>query len=345
MRRVLGFVMVVSLSATTFGASGAFADTTTTTISGSSSATTTVPITKAPKATKVAPLTGLPDPTGVTKRRSALTIKIDNTPEAMPQYGINEADVVYEEIVEGGITRLAAIFNSQLPTEVGPLRSVRRTDRELVYRIGGIFAFSGGAQYALESIATAPVKLITESDAGAAMFRVSTRYPPHNLFANAVLLMAKGGKPKPPPPLFTYRSASTPARGPRVNAFTVGFASGYATSYLWNGTTRSWDRTIFGEPDVTATGVRVSPKNVIVMNVKYEGGVGVLGSYALLVGSGPAEVFSAGRVQRATWSRKGLSQRIVYKNSSGRAIALTPGQTWVELLDPTQHAVVTSSVH
>jgi hypothetical protein len=81
------------------------------------------------------------------------------------------------------------------------------------------------------------------------------------------------------------------------------------------------------------------------MNVKYLGGVGVLGSYALLVGSGPAEVFTAGRVQRAKWSRKGLSQPIIYKNSSGRVIALTPGQTWVELLDPTQHASITSSVH
>lgn len=345
MRRVIGFVMMVSVSVVALGASGVYADSTTTTTLGSSSTSTTRPITtSAVKRLRVAPLTGLPDPTRLTQRRSALTIKIDNTPEAMPQYGIDKADVVYEEIVEGGITRLAAIFNSQLPTEVGPLRSVRRTDRELVYRIGGIFAFSGGAQYALQSIATAPVKLITESNAGAAMFRVSTRYPPHNLFANAVLLMAKGGKPKPPPTLFTYRSSATPARGPRVNSFVVGFASGYASSYAWNGTTRSWDRSIFGAPDVTATGVRLSPKNVIVMNVKYEGGVGVLGSYALLVGSGPAHVFTAGRVQRATWSRKGLSRAIVYKNTSGRVIALTPGQTLVELLDPSQNVTVTSSV-
>jgi hypothetical protein len=345
MRRVFGFVMIISLCAVTIGVPVALADSTTTTLAGSTSTLASVPNTSAVKHTKIAPLTGLPDPTGEAGRRSALTVKIDNTPEAMPQYGIDEADVVYEEIVEGGITRLAAIFNSQLPTEVGPLRSVRRTDRELVYRIGGIFACSGGAQYALESIATAPVKLITESDAGSAMFRISTRYPPHNLLANAVLLMAKGGKPKPPPPLFTYRSKSTPAKGPRVNSFVVGFASGYEASYEWNGTTRSWDRSIFGGPDVSAAGVRVSPKNVIVMNVKYEGGVGVLGSYALLVGSGPAEVFSAGRVQRATWSRKGLSRAIVYTNSSGRVIDMTPGQTWVELLDPTQHAVVTSSVN
>ena len=114
-------------------------------------------------------MTGLPDPTAVSMRRSALTVKIDNTPMAHPQFGINEADVVYEEIVEGGITRLAAIFDSHLPSVVGPVRSVRRTDREIVFPIGGIFAFSGGAEYALRSIATAPVKLYDEANSGAAM--------------------------------------------------------------------------------------------------------------------------------------------------------------------------------
>lgn len=310
--------------------------TTTTSGSGSSATTTTE------KPVYVAPLTGLPDPSEVTKHRSALTIKIDNTPQAHPQFAVQEADVVYEEIVEGGITRLAAIFNSHLPTEVGPVRSVRRTDREIVYPIGGIFAFSGGAQYAIDSIETAPVKLVQQSNAGSAMFRLSSRPPPHNLLANAALLMAFDGKPKPPPPLFTYRSESTPAKGPRVNAFSVDFESGYATSYQWDEQTDSWNRSIFGAPDVTATGQRVSPNNVIVMNVLYRGGVGVEGSYAQLTGSGPAEVFSAGRVQRGTWSRQSLAKPIVYRNDAGKVIALTPGQTWVELVDTAMRAIITS---
>ena len=134
-------VVVAALVVMSGAAVSVSADTTTTT---SPTTTTTTVVHR-----RVAALTGLPDPTAVTKRRSALTIKIDNTPEAHPQYGINEADVVYEEIVEGGITRLAAIFNSNLPTKVGPVRSVRRTDREIVFPIGGIFAFSGGAQYAI----------------------------------------------------------------------------------------------------------------------------------------------------------------------------------------------------
>jgi hypothetical protein len=341
----MGLALTSIVAGLAFSPSAFAESTTTTTVAGSTTTTsqnstsTTVTTTKP---VHVAPLTGLPDPTGVTKHRSALTIKIDNTPEAHPQFGIQHADVVYEEIVEGGITRLAAIFNSHLPTVVGPVRSVRRTDREIVYPIGGLFAFSGGAQYAIDSIETAPVKLIQESNAGSAMFRDLKRMPPHNLLANAVLLVKFDGRPKPPRALFRYRSASTPATGARVNAFDVDFASGYETSYTWDEKTFSWNRSIFGAPDITATGQRVSPSNVIVMNVLYRGGVGVEGSYAQLTGSGPVEVFSAGRVQRGRWSRKSLTKPIVYKNESGNVIALTAGQTWVELADTSERATITS---
>ena len=314
-------VLMMSGAATSVSA----ADTTTTT---STSPTTTTTVVHR----RIAALTGLPDPTAVTKRRSALTIKMDNTPQAHPQYGINEADVVYEEIVEGGITRLAAIFNSNLPTKVGPVRSVRRTDREIVFPIGGIFAFSGGAQYAISSIETAPVKLIDQSNAGAAMFRDPTRPPPHNLFANAVLLMKEGGKVHTPPALFTYVAQKAPPVGAPVGSFTVNFGSGFATSYQWDATTHDWLRSIFGAPDATATGVRVAPTNVIVMSVKYYGGVGVEGSYAQMVGSGPVEIFSDGRLQKGEWFRRNIHLKTAYRSASGQVIALRPGQTWVELL-------------
>src|SRR5579872_1637503 len=127
------------------------------------------PTTLAPTTTTVppvAPLTGLLDPAGQALTRPALTIKVENTPEALPQWGIDRADVVYEEIVNGGITRLAAIFNSQAPPKVGPVRSVRPTDTQVVWPLGGIFAYSGGAAYAVNSISTVPhLKLLDESTA------------------------------------------------------------------------------------------------------------------------------------------------------------------------------------
>jgi hypothetical protein len=343
MRRRVTIALALAISSTAFFAVGAHADSTTTTTSASSSTTTTSPTTTTtkPSSRSVAPLTGLPYPKHLLKNRSALTIKIDNTPEAHPQFGVSEADVVYEEIVEGGITRLAAIFYSHLPAIVGPVRSVRRTDREIVFPIGGIFAFSGGAEYAVKSIETAPVKLYDQFNAGDTMYRDPTRPPPHNLLANAILLMKKDGLPRPPPPLFTYLSGSKKFEGPPVRAFTVGFESGYAATYTWDSVTKSWDRSIFGAPDVTVEGVRESPKNVIVMTVNYVGGVGVIDSYAQMIESGPVEVFSGGTLERGTWSRQNLRQATVYKSSSGNVIKLKPGQTWIELLDVSDHVSVT----
>lgn len=251
---------------------------------------------------------------------------------AHPQYGIDKADVVYEEIVEGGITRLAAIFNSNVPARVGPVRSVRRTDREIVFPIGGLFAFSGGAAYAVDSISTAPVRLFQQSNSGGAMFRDFSRPPPHNLFVNAQQIMKMGGKVHPPPSLFTYISKYSPARGAPVASFTVNFLSGYATSYQWNGKTKSWVRSIFGRPDVTATGVQESPTNVVVMFVNYLGGVGVEGSEAKLTGSGPVDIFSDGRLQKGNWFRSKINKPTAYRSRAGQVIALRPGQTWVELL-------------
>ena len=303
-----------------------------TTTSTSTTSTTSPTTTTTIKLQRVAALTGLPDPAAITKRRSALTIKMDNTQLAHPQYGLEKADVVYEEIVEGGITRLAAIFNSNLPARVGPVRSVRRTDREIVFPIGGLFAFSGGAAYAVDSIRTAPVQLIDQSNSHGAMFRDLSRPPPHNLFANAQALMKLGGRVHPPHALFSYIPRTSSPRGAPVAAFTVNFLAGYATYYQWNGNSKSWARSIFGRADVTATGVQVSPTNVVVMFVNYLGGVGVEGSEAKLTGSGPVDIFSDGRLQKGMWFRSKIATPTAFRSSAGKVIPLRPGQTWVELL-------------
>jgi hypothetical protein len=299
--------------------------------STSSSTTTTTTTTTTPPV--IAPLTGLADPSGLSHTRPALTVKIENIPAAMPQRGIDQADVIYEEIVEGGITRLAAIFNSHAPPEIGPVRSVRRTDKWIVWPIGGIFAYSGGAPYAVNDILTAPVHTVDETQAGSAMFRDNNgRVPPNNLYAIGPKMFALGGHPVPPPALFTYRGPGDALEGPKVASFVVGFGYGYTVSFAWNNTTKSWDRTQFGVPDVTVSGARLSPKNVVVMDVGYLGGVGQLGAQAVLVGSGHCTVFVAGREVIGTWKRPSREAVTTYYDGRGRVIKMTPGQTWVELL-------------
>lgn len=289
----------------------------------------------------IAPLSGLPDPSGTALKRPALVVKVENDPNAYPQWGVDQADDVYEEIVNGGITRLAAIFNQNAPAKVGPVRSVRPTDTQIVWPLGGIFAFSGGAQYAINSISTAPVKLVDEgtADTLGAMYRDPNRVPPYNLYGIVSKLFQFGGKPTPPPALFSYRKIGQAAVGTPVTQLTVPFPSYYAVTWKWDTKSHSWDRymNFTGKPvlDTTGTGAIESPKNIVVMYVYYENGVGTEASYANLQVSGPAYFFTDGKEITGSWVRPGRdkSRVIVYRNSKGQTIRLTPGQTWVELMD------------
>jgi hypothetical protein len=294
---------------------------------------------QARKAAPVAPLTGLADTTGA-RQRCAITVKIDNTEAGHPKYGVEQADVVYEEVVEGGYTRLAAIFNSHTPDRVGPVRSVRKTDQSLVWPLGGVFVYSGGAPYAIASINTAPVVQLDETRAGPLMFRDDSRQAPVNLYAHVNLVYGKCGPHIPPPSLFTYRPPHTPVGGVAATSVQVGFQGNpsFAVTWTWDPATGTWKRAIFGSPEITASGVQLAPKNVVVMFVPYVGGDprdGNIGAEAQLIGQGRALVFTGGHEITGTWSRPDKNRPAQLLNAAGHAIALTPGQTWVELPDTT----------
>jgi hypothetical protein len=284
----------------------------------------------------IAPLTGLPDPGRVAEKRCAITVKIDNTQAGHPKYGVDRADVVYEEVVEGGITRLAAIFNSHDPDRVGPVRSVRKTDQSLVRPFGGVFAYSGGAPYAIASINTAPVVQLDENRAGPLMFRDHTRDAPYNLYAHVNFMYAKCGPKVPPPPLFTYRAAGAPIGGLPATSVRVGFLAGFAVTWNWDAPRGTWKRSIFGSPENLASGTQLAPKNVVVMFVPYVGGDPRdfnIGAEAQLTGTGTAVVFTGGREILGSWSRPDPNTAARLLDAAGKPIALTPGQTWVELPD------------
>ena len=300
-----------------------------------------------PKAVPIAPLTGLPDPTGASLKRCAVTVKIDNTQSGHPKYGVDQADVVYEEVVEGGITRLAAIFNSQAPDRVGPVRSVRKTDQSLVRPIRGVFAYSGGAPYAIASINTAPVVQLDETRAGPLMFRDHSRNAPWNLYAHVDFMYSKCGPIVPPPALFTYRAAHAPVAGVPTTSVRVGFLGGgafyrgspsFAVTWNWDAPSGTWKRSIFGSPEVVASGTQFAPKNVVVMFVNYVGGDpshGNEGAEAVLTGTGQGASCSR-RARRSPAPGRGPMRPGPRSCSTraARSIALTPGQTWVELPDP-----------
>jgi hypothetical protein len=279
----------------------------------------------------VAPLTGLPDNAAQALQRPALAIKIENTPEARPQSGLNEADVVYEQITEGGITRFIAVFNSMVPPIAGPVRSGRAMDPDLLAPLGGIFAYSGGINETVQAIAQTPgVHVIVDTGSDPALFRDRTKVAPHNLYAHTDQLLARGGKPVPPNPLFQYLPAGTQFPGDGVKDFTVHYDPLYRPTYTYDATSNTWKRSIGFSPFVDTDGQQVAPTNVLVMFVACCLNSPESGAYQT-VGHGDVTVFSAGRELQGHWSRTDRTQPIQYTDVNGAPLKLTPGRTWVEL--------------
>ncbi len=325
---VVGLLVVTGIAigvvAATSGGGSKAATTTTT--------TTTIPATTTTVAVPTAPLTGLPDPSGASLTRPALSVKVENTPDARPQAGIDQADVVYEEVVEGNITRFVTIYNSTVPPVIGPVRSVRAEDPDIVWPIGGIFAYSGGAQVNVDAINAAPVHAVDEDGAGAAMQRNEPSQPPrqapHNLYGLGPALFALGGKPVPPPPLFQYFIAGAPrATGQGVLGMHIGFQAGYDPSYTFDGATDTWKRFLDGQPSTVVGGAQIAPANVVVQFTPYTGE-----AEGQTVGSGDVWVFSDGTVRVGKWNRPDKTQPARYVDNNGVPILLRPGRTWVELL-------------
>jgi len=277
-----------------------------------------------------APLTGRPDPSGVAHHRAALAVKIENTPDARPQAGLDTADVVYEEQVEGGITRFWAVFNSVSPGDVGPIRSVRAMDPNIVTPLGGIAAYSGGTLPNETLIRQAPVTWVDQTNAGPAFYRTSTRAAPHNLYAHAARLWERPARPVPPPPLFHYRDAVAAHRGTSATTVTLGFAPPYNVTYTYRAATHTWMRSYGTTPHRAASGRPLAPTNVIIQFVTYGGG-----GDAQLLGDAPnqaAWVLRDGTLITGRWAKPDPATPTQFTDPSGAPIALRPGPTWVELL-------------
>lgn len=312
--------------------------TTTTTTTTEATTTTTEPA-------AVAPLTGLPDPGTGQTARPALVVKLDNVePKARPQAGLNEADVVYEERVEGSVTRLLAIFHSTDAAPVGPVRSARSSDIAIFTPLNRpYFAWSGANPTFAGLIRAAAVVDVGYDAQSGQYFRERGRPAPSNLMATSTadLLAIPAEGSGPPAPLFTYRAEGEatahlePVTAVRV---TYGTSAGSApVEYHWNG--EGWARTQAGTPHVDAAGVQVAPANVIIQFTPYHGS-GVADQFgndipeAAMVGEGDAWILTNGGLVAARWSKASVEAITTYTDLDGNPVKLTPGRTWVALPPP-----------
>lgn len=289
------------------------------------STTTTVPV-------PTAPFTGLPDPDGVANARSSVAVKIENAPEARPQSGLDVADIVYEEVVEGGITRFWAVFNSNAPENIGPVRSVRAMDPNIVKPLGGVVAYSGGTTPNVALLRATGLVWVDENNAGDAFFREPSRSSPHNLYARSALLFQRGGQPVPPGSAFSFLDEGATFSGEPVAQFHANFDQGYDMTYVWDAVGGGWKRFQRTDESFMAAGSaftlrQVAPTNVIIQFISYP-----RGAEGELIGSGDAWFFSNGQLVRGRWERAFQGAHTTFLDASGAPILLTPGRTWVELL-------------
>src|SRR4051794_15809327 len=285
------------------------------------------------------PLTGVPPKKHQRLGRTALAIKIDNVSDARPQSGIDNADLVVEETVEGGLTRLMAVFQCDAVSRVGPIRSARTSDSDLLRLFDGnvVFAFSGANPRALAQVrANSHAVLLSMDSFGGYFHRDYSRPAPHNVYSSTSTLLRAGVHQKKhlkaPKPVFVYGKPKPPGDHAKNVSMSWPFAS---AGWTWNG--RSWVRTQGGTEDRLTNGKRVSATNVVIMSidVKASGLHDVLGNASpddVVTGAGRVWVLRDGRVYKGHWKRPYPRARMKLLDPWGRPLPLRPGRTWIELL-------------
>jgi Protein of unknown function (DUF3048) N-terminal domain/Protein of unknown function (DUF3048) C-terminal domain len=288
------------------------------------------------------PLTGLPSSLAAATR-PALGVKIDNVAGAWPQAGLNQADIVFDLPVEGGLTRLLAVFHSQDVGIFGPIRSARPVDADLLHLLGhAYFAFSGGTKTDLGPITDHSNATPMWWDVTPSLFVIRKDHAvPHQVFGTTAMLYA-GGEQRapsktPPPPIFSY-AVPTPVAAPAAKNITAQYDAATAT-WSWNG--KQYLRNQSGHPDLLIDGSQVSATDVVVMSVAVRNtgahdSHGTVVPLPIVIGSGQVWVFRNGLMVKGTWSRPSENAPMKLFTSNGQIIALAPGRTWVEVLPNTR---------
>ncbi len=314
--------------------------------------TTVAPTTVAPTSTTVAPttttttlppiprqaLTGEPLGDDVAPiDRPALVVKIDNAPPARRnQSGLAVADVVFEEIVEGDITRFAAVFHSRDSEVVGPIRSGRTQDIDLFSSFETpLFAWSGGNPGVTELIAAGPFIDLNAVGDGEGYYRGDGRAP-HDLYNSTERLWEQtpAGHAGLAATQFRYVRPDEPFGGELIAGFQLGMRA-IDVEWRWDGGRFQFVRFQQGEPHIDASHGSIGASNVVVMVVEYRPSVvDARSPEAQTVGQGPAYLFARGRVIEARWWRTSADDPIKFVALDGvTPLGLVPGNTWIELAE------------
>ena len=292
---------------------------------------------------------GRPDPCPLTGKvrgeedppdRPVLAVKVENTRDAYPLAGLERADVIYEEPVEGGITRFAALFQCRDAGRVGPVRSARTTDPKILLQLSDepILAFSGAHPKVTAALEDAGVFQLTETSGNVAYERDDARSAPHNLFVATRplfrLATEAGVDVSAPGALFRYdEEVPTPSR--RRSSATITFSSSTVVDWDWDG--GRWVRQLDAAPMLAESGAEIAVDNVVIQEVVVTDSdildvTGFPSPEVELLGEGRAWILRDGRLIIGRWRRDSLGDVTVFETRAGEEIALAPGTTFVELV-------------
>ncbi|MBN2847872.1 MAG: DUF3048 domain-containing protein [Coriobacteriia bacterium] len=286
------------------------------------------------------PLTGLEAPSAEAVTRRVISVKIENSSAARPQTNLQLADVVYESVTEGGITRFNAIFHSQLPEVVGPVRSARLSDTYIVPQYHALFAFSGASSSVNSAVSGAGIENLSQ-DAGVSrpFSRSSARPAPHNLYADVTKVLAEGelrGMSTTQASIGLEFNRSSAASTPTVTFISIPFSQANKVEWTYDTGTGTYLRANNGKTHTDAgTSSQLSAKNVVVMWAQHKVAGTTSGSTTyeiVLAGSGRATVFHDGQRFDGTWEAT-RDAPPVFKAADGTAIKLAPGNTWFQVVN------------
>ena len=302
-------------------------------------------VAETPEPDPICPLSGA-DATEDDIDRPAIAVKIENNPSAYPLSGLEDAEVVYEELVEGGLTRFMAIYHCTDTNKAGPVRSARVVDPPIMSPYTRILAAAGGNAIVRKALDKSNIIVIDEDTPGGALRRISRPgiTLEHTLYGSTTKIRKVAQKRfEDPPAAGIFAFGDLPSGGSKAKSVTLFFSASRPIEYKWSGD--AWERTESGSAFTVEGGEQIAPENVIVEfhRINYSRKiVDPAGNPSIEimdpVGQGEALVFRDGRVFEATWSRKAITDRVVYEYD-GEEIPLAEGTTWVALLPNTKGEV------
>jgi hypothetical protein len=275
----------------------------------------------------------------VDSKRAVTAVMVENSPEARPQSGLKEANLVFESVAEGGITRFLLFYQEGKPKLIGPVRSVRPQFASLLAPFNAGLAHVGGSDIPLKKLRSGKIRDLDQFFNAGAYWLTSDRFAPHNTYTSTEKLDALNKAKNYNSSDFdawAHNKKAVAVKTPNATTIKVPISVGlFSTSYKWNKAKNTYTRSQGGAPHTDREKGPITPKVVIAMQVPHDVIRDSNGySYPDINKKGSAWMFQNGTVKKIKWSKSGDKSMIKWTDSEGKTVKLNPGQTWVALIKP-----------